>query len=413
MLSLLRVPSYRRLFGAQTVSMLGDRIAPIAMAFAILDLTGSAKDLGVVLAAQTIPLAVMLLPAGVVADRLARRPLMLASDVVRFGAQGATAGLLIAGSSSLWLIALLQAVYGTAEAFFLPAFTGLLAQVTPEGERQQANALLSLGRNITTIAGPVAAAALIALTSPGSALAFDAATFLISASFLRGIKVESPRAGSRREILSAVRTGFVTDLVEGARAVISRSWVRTMILAFTAYHVAIFPAVYVLGPLLARTEYDGAPSFAAWVSGFGVGALVGGAAALRFRPAHPMRWVGGGLAVAGTQPLILSAGLPTVAMVACFSVVGASVSFLFTIWDAELQGRIPADLLARVSSFDFFGSVVMIPVGYALAGPLSTWIGLHQALVAVGCLGVTAGLATLASADVRDLAKEPTVPPIR
>lgn len=401
--SLLRLPAYRRLFSAQLISLLGDRIAPIAMAFAILDLTGSAKDLGIVLAAQTIPMALMLLPAGVIASRLPRLPIMLGSDLVRFGAQGATAALLIGGHGPLWLIAVLQALWGIAEAFFLPAFTALLAESTPSDELQPANAMLSLGRNATQILGPVIAAALIAITSPGTAVAFDAATFLVSASFLRGIPVSSPRSQSRRAVAAAVRAEFVTDLAQGARAVWSRGWVRSVILAFVAYHLTIFPALYVLGPVLARTHYDGAPSFAAWVAGFGVGALIGGTIALRFRPKHPIRWVGGGLAIAATQPLILGARLPTPAMVVLFAIVGAVVSLLFTIWDAELQRRIPADLLSRVSSFDFFGSVSLIPIGYALAGPLASAVGLQNALLGIGAFGVLAGLSTLLSPGVRSL----------
>lgn len=382
--------------------MIGDRIAPVAMAFAILGLTHSARDLGIVLAAQTIPMALMLLPAGVIADRLPRRGLLLSSDLIRLVTQAITAGLLFSGHAPIWALALTQAIWGFAEAFFLPAVTGLMPELVAADSLQPANALMSLGRNVSSIIGPVIAAAMIAASSAGAAMVADAASFGLSALLIAGLP-KSGHATPARALARAIRGSFISDLKQGTHEVFSRPWLRTMIVAFAAYHVAIMPAIYVLGPLIATSDYGGAPTYAFWISSFGIGAIGGGLLALRLRPRFPMRWVAGGLMVAATQPLILGAGAPSLAMGGCFVITGISVSYFFTVWDAAVQGRIPAESLARVASFDFFGSTALLPIGYALAGPFAATVGTRAALLWIGAFGVLSAASTLLVGEVRQL----------
>jgi N-carbamoyl-L-amino-acid hydrolase len=162
---------FRRLFLGQAASALGDRIAPVALAFAVLDLTGSAAALGVVLAAQTLPLAAFVLVGGVWADRLPRRLVLLASDGVRLVAQGLTALLLVTGTARLWQLVVLQAAYGAAEAFFRPAMHAVIPEVVTAARLQQANALTGLSLNVAMVVGPPIAAIVVAVTSPGAAVA--------------------------------------------------------------------------------------------------------------------------------------------------------------------------------------------------------------------------------------------------
>ncbi len=189
----LRHRDFRLLFTGQAVSVLGDALLPVALAFAILDgLDGSAAQLGLVLAAQVVPMTFLVLPAGVWADRLPRRALMLASDLGRAVVQAITAVLLLTGHAQLWQLIVLSAAYGALEAFFRPAAGGLTPALVPPDELQQANALVGLAQNAGHVLGPAAAGALLVVFSPGAALAVDAATFVVSAAFLFALR--EPRA---------------------------------------------------------------------------------------------------------------------------------------------------------------------------------------------------------------------------
>jgi MFS family permease len=161
--------SFRLFFFGQGISAVGDRVVSVALAFAVLDLTGSVKDLGLVLAAQTVPLVLFLLMGGVWSDRLSRRAVMLTSDLVRAGAQGASAFLLVSGNAHVWQLVVLQAVYGAAEAFFKPAAQALLPETVAAADLQQANALIAVSGNIANIGGPALAGVLVATLAPAGA----------------------------------------------------------------------------------------------------------------------------------------------------------------------------------------------------------------------------------------------------
>lgn len=400
----LRSAPFRALLLSQWISNLGDRIAPIALAFAVLDLTGNAKDLGIVLACQTVPSALLMLPAGVIADRVSRRLLLISSDLLRLLAQSVAAVLLLTDNATILSLALTQIFYGIGEAFFLPAIQATVPDVLPAQSLQPGNALVSVGRNIAMIAGPVIGAAAIAASSPGTAVAIDAATFFLSGLLLLRLP-KGPTIASRRGLVREIRSSFLTDLREGARQVWARRWLRTMIGYFVLYHLAIMPSIYVLGPLISTTDYDAERSYALWLTAFGAGAIVGGITAVRLRPRHPIRWVASLMMVAAAQPLILGAGVSSTVMAIAFAFAGVCVSFLFTVWDSEVQRRIPAEHLARVASFDFFGAISLMPIGYALAGPLAHAVGTRPALIGIGIFGVLSAGATLLVKEVRTLEK--------
>ena len=180
---------FRKLFIGQSLSYVGDRIAPIALAFGVLGIGGSAAELGLVIAAGTIPFSVFTLAAGVWADRLPRQRLMLASDVVRAAVQALTGALLLAGAAEVWMLAALAVIYGTADAFFSPAMNGLVPQTISSARLQEANALLGGTRSSAIVIGPAIAGVLIAIADPGGAILLDAATFLVSAAFLARLRL--------------------------------------------------------------------------------------------------------------------------------------------------------------------------------------------------------------------------------
>lgn len=378
--------------------MLGDRLVMVAMPFAVLSVPGAgAADVGLVLGASALTLALFVLVGGVWADRLPRHLTMLASDVVRAVAQGVTAALLLTGHATVWRLVVLQAVFGAAEAFFRPAVLGLVPQVTRADRLQEANALLALTNNLALMVGPAVAGLLVATVGAGAALAIDAATFVVSALTLLPMRPR-PIPDSARE-----RTSFAEELRGGWHEVRSRSWVWSVILAFAAYHTFVLPGVFVLGPLVAEELRGGASSWGLISTGFGVGAVLGSVLALRWRPYRPGVVVGVLLAVASSQAAICASPLPTLVVAALEAVTGVAVSVLFTVWETALQEHIPQAAQARVSSFDYLGSLTLMPLGLVVIGPLGHLIGnVPTALLATG-LSLTVSLLAAAGRPLRDL----------
>jgi MFS family permease len=196
----------RLLFAGRAVSSFGDRLVPVALTFAVLRLTGSLSDLGIVLAAQTVPLVLFVLIGGVWADRLPHERVMLASDLVRFAVQGANAALILGETARVWQLAVLQAVYGMAAGCFTPAANGLAPQLVAAEDLQQANATLGLGENATSILGPAIAGVLVVGVGAGWGLAVDAATFILSAAaFLSALRIARTPQVARERATSALR----------------------------------------------------------------------------------------------------------------------------------------------------------------------------------------------------------------
>jgi hypothetical protein len=219
----------------QSVSLVGDGMLVVALAFAVLDLTGSVSDLGFALAASRAPLVVAVLVGGVVADRLPRRAVMVAADLVRLATLAVSSSLLIAGDARLWELFALQAVFGTAGGFFYPASTGLLPLIVGPNVLQQANALRGLSQSTGAIIGPAVAGVLVATAGPGWALAADAATFAVSAGSLALLR---PPRHTR-----PAQQRFLGDLADGWREFRSRTWVWAEVVVAGAF-ANIFTAAF-------------------------------------------------------------------------------------------------------------------------------------------------------------------------
>lgn len=373
---------------------------PVALAFGVIDSGGSAGDLGLIVAAGSIPFAVFALAAGVYGDRIPRRRVMIASDLVRAVVQGIIGALLIAGSAEIWMLAALAVIYGTADAFFWPAMNGLLPQTIEADRLQEANALLGGAQSLSNILGPVIAGVLIAVFDPGGAILLDSATFVVSIVFLLRMPgaLDAAAGGGREE-------SFLAQLRGGWREVRSRTWVWTGLIVLVAYHVLVLPGVFILGPILADRELNGASSWAVIVTGFGVGSVVGQVLIYRVKVRRPLRASFIGFVVASSQPAIIGSGLPVAAIAALTAVAGVAVSIAYTLWEMSLQQHIPSRALSRVSSYDFTASAGLMPIGLALAGPVSGGIGLHTTLRAMTVAGMATALACLAVPAVRRLAR--------
>ena len=387
---------FRLLFAGQALSVVGDRITPVAIAFAVLAI-GDATDLGLVLAASGVPFALFAIAGGVVSDRVGRRNVMIASDVVRTASQALTAVLLLTGSADVWMLLVLAAVYGTAAAVFMPALIGLIPQTVARDRLQEANALLGVTRSLATVGGPAVAGVVIALAGPGEAIALDAATFAVSAVCLLALRPR-PRAAEAPE---ADEARFGRRLRAGWAEVRARPWLASGLGAIAAYHVFVLPAVYILGPALAARELDGASSWAVIVACFGVGTVLGNLLAMRIRIGRPVLVAALALTVAGTQAVIISSGLGTAGIAALEVPAGIAVSLFFTLWDTSIQEQVAPAAVSRVSSYDFAASLGLMPLGMAVAGPVADRIGLQATLAVMSGAGMLAALLWLAVPDVR------------
>lgn len=395
-LGLLRLRNFRRVFLAQTVSVFGDGITPVALTFAVLDLTGSGTDLGLVLAAQSLPLAALALVGGVWADRLPRERVMIASDVVRGVVQASAAALLLSGAARVWQLALLAALHGSAEAFFRPAAGALLPQVVPKPSLQRANALLGMSDNFGWMVGPAVAGTLVALIGAGGAIAVDAATFFVSAAFLTGLRVP---AYAR----SATAASFVRELREGWREVRSRTWLWVMLLRACLVLCIVIAPFQVLGPLGLREQGYTAAAWG-WVTAvFSLGMMVGGAVAFRYRPRRPMLTVAltGTTAVASPLTLALGGGPWELGVVQ--GLRGVAVGLLVAVWNTALQTEVEEQALGRVVAWDWMASLALWPAGLAVAGPLAEAFGVTTTSWVAFGLGAVASLWVLAVRDVRQM----------
>jgi MFS family permease len=387
---------FRLLFAGQALSVVGDRITPVAIAFAVLAI-GDATDLGLVLAASGVPFALFAIAGGVVSDRIGRRNVMIASDVVRTASQALVAALLLTGRAEVWMLVVLSAVYGTAAAVFMPALIGLIPQTVPPDRLQEANAMLGVTRSLATVGGPALAGIVIALAGPGEAIALDAATFAVSAACLLALRPR-PRAADAPE---ADEARFGRRLRAGWAEVRARPWLASGLGAIAAYHVFVLPAVYILGPALAARELDGASSWAVIVACFGIGTVAGNLLAMRLRIGRPVLVAAVALLVAGTQAVIISSGLGTAGIAALEVPAGIAVSLFFTLWDTSIQEQVAPTAVSRVSSYDFAASLGLMPLGMAVAGPVADGIGLQATLAVMSGAGMLAALLWLAVPDVR------------
>ena len=370
------------------------------MPFAVLAIPGAgAREVGLVLGSSALSLAIFVLVGGVVADRLPRQLTMLASDAVRAVSQGISAALLISGQATVGELVALQALYGAAEAFFRPAMLGLVPQVVEPGEEQPANAMLALSVNVSMVVAPATAGVLVAVLGAGGALAVDAGTFVLSALSLLALR---PRPVVRLE-----SSGFREDLRGGWAEVRSRSWVWSTLLAFSAYHALVLPALFILGPQVALSFRNGATSWG-WISaGFGVGAVGGSLLALRWKPSRPGVMIGATLSLASSQAAICASTLPTWSVVVLEAVTGVGVALCFTVWETLLQERIPAEAQSRVSSFDYLGSLTLMPVGFAVIGPLADQFGVRTIAVAASVITAAICLTVASTRGLRSLRQLP------
>jgi MFS family permease len=394
----LRRPGFRWFFVGQTVSLLGSSMAPVALAFAVLDASHHAGDLGVVLAARMLPLLGFLLIGGAVADRLPRRVVLLVSNLGAALTQGAVATLLLSGHYSLGAVATLEFLNGVLSAFTTPALRGLLPELVDTGQLQRANALLGTVRNGSKVFGPSLSGVLVVATGGGVAIALDALSYLLAAVCLARLPSEAagpaPGRGERRRLARELREGW--DAFRGT------PWLWRVTLAFCGVNLVMTGSWQILGPELTSRE----GSAAAWGLLLGVrgaGMLLMSSLMYRFT-VRRLLMTGQLVGVLSALPMTaLGAGVPVPWLLAAGFVGGLGFSASSIGWDTTLQEHVPKGLLSRVSAYDDLFSYLAIPVGQLAVGPVAAAFGPQAVTTVAGLASMGLILLPLTSRAVRRL----------
>jgi len=376
--------------------MLGSAMAPVALAFAILNtLHGSATDIGLVLTARQIPVVVLLLFGGVLADRLPRNHVMVTSNVLSGASQAVAAGLLLTGRADVWNLAALAAVNGASSAFFVPASSGVVPQTVPVSMLQEANATLRLGINATSITGAAIGGLLVAATNPGTAIAIDAGSYGVAALCISAMTLPE-------QVRTAGSTVF-HELHEGWQDFWSRQWLWAIVLQFGLVNAATAGAVAVLGPLVAKDDLGGPAGWGVVLTAQSLGFLVCGFLMLRWRPQRMLRVATYGAFSLALILIALAIPLPLPLVVAAAFATGFGIEIFGVLWDTSLQQEIPQEKLSRISSYDALGSWALMPIGFIVAGPIGAAVGTRTAFFGAAVFVVGATSLVLLSPDVRTL----------
>lgn len=382
---LWRETDFRWLFLSQAISTTGDRIVLVALALLVTERTGSTTDLGIVIAAQTAALVTFLLIGGVWADRLPRHRIMVSTDLIRGALHTLLAILIFANALSIWELVAIEVCFGAAEAFFRPAYSGLVPQTVPEALIQDANAANGLTQTLAEFAGPALATALVLTLGTGAAFAIDAATFVVSAGLLALVR---PRPRGE----PSPRSSLLSELRDGWREVRSRSWVWVTIAVFAFHLVLGFAPYVVLGPTVAAERYGDAALWGWVAASVGLGTAAGALLALRWRPQLPLL-----TGILGTVPfglvlLAFALGASLGLVLPCAVAAGIGLALFGVWWETALAQRIPPGSLSRVASYDWMGSFALLPPGLVLIGVLAEQFG---AKTVMGVAGATASLLVL------------------
>jgi MFS family permease len=397
-LAVLRHRDVRIFVTARFVSLLGSSIAPIALVFAVLDVSDKASAVGLVLAARSIPNVVFLLVGGVISDRLPRHLVLVVANTVSGLTQALAAGLVLSGHAQIWQLAAIEAVNGIAAAFVMPALTGILPSVVHRDELQQANAVSGFARSIALVGGGAVAGVIVGFTGPGIGLAVDAVTFFLAALLISRLTL--PR-------IERATSSVIHDLRVGWTEFVSRQWVWVVVVAFCVLNM-IFAACYVtLGPVIADDTF-GRTGWGLVSAGFGAGLIAGGIVMIRLKPRYPLRI--GMLGVLLSAPILICLALApnTVAVAAMAFLLGIGFEIFGIGWETALGQHIPLDKLSRVSSYDMLGSIIATPAGQLAVGYLAAVVSIKAVELYGAAIHIVIVLLTLLVPSVWRLQRHST-----
>lgn len=394
---LLANRGYVTLLVARTISMLGMAFSPVALAFGVLQLPrATAGTLSAVMAAQTLPLVVFTLVGGVIADRYPRSRVLLAGELFAVAAWSAIGVMLLAGYAPLWLLCIAASLAGIAGAVIYPALNGIIPDLVPARDRQQANTWLAMGASGAKLAGLVAGGAVVVWLGGGWAMITAGVLYLVAAVLVACLPISTTRLAGRGE--SPIR-----QLIQGWGEFSSRQWLWVAVVQWSIMSMALQAANGVLGPLIAETELGGAGAWTRILAGEAAGAIVGVGLSLIWHPKRPILVATLVTTAGALPPLLLGTSFPVWSVVAASFFSGLAFDLYGVWWMTTMQNEVAPESLSRVASYDAMGSLMLSPLGLLLAGPASVVLGVHTALVVVGIVSITTSLLALCAPEVRRL----------
>jgi len=401
-LSPLRHAHYRWLAASLSLSLFGQGLWVVAVVWQVVALEGGPAALSLVTALAAGGMLASTLLGGALADRMPQRHILLAVELTQGLSIAAVAGLSLSGNLALGHLAAVSLVGGIAMGLYYPAYSALVPVLVPSGDLLAANGLEGVVRPVLAqAAGPAAAGFLVAALSPGAALAAAAV-----AAFGAAACVATIPAPERRSDASAGSpvAGLFADVREGFRYMVRTPWLLATLLYASTMLLAFIGPFEVLVPFAIKDAGGGPAQHAYVLAAFGIGGAVGSLVVASFRLPRRYLTVMNVLWGVGCIPLVVF-GFTTQlwVMLAAGAVMGATFQAGMVIWGTLLQRRVPAALLGRVSSLDFFVSLSLMPLSMALAGPVSELIGLTATFliggIAPAVLAVVAVIAARMPAD--------------
>ena len=387
---------FSMLVTARLISNVGNGLSPIALAYGVLSLPGAdGSDLSIVMGARYLPLIIFMLFGGVFADRFQRNRIVGGSDIIGSVLVAVSAISLIAGFSSILLLAVMGALFGVLNALWWPAMSGVLPEILPKEKLQEGNAIIGLMSNIGVVFGTLLGGVIVTLTSPGWALLIDGATFFIAGLIVWNLKLD---AKSRIE-----SPGIISDLRVGWREFISRSWLVTMVIAFAFINMAFDSMITILGPLNFSDPETGPRNWSYNLAGLTIGMMIGGIIVLKFKFKHPLFVSMILVAISGIWDFALAFDLSLAISIAAGIFSGIAVEIFLVTWSTSMQTHIPEESFSRVNAYDSLGSYGFAPLGIIIAGPLAEAFSVNSILFATGSITLLASAVALSVKSVRTL----------
>lgn len=394
------VPKFYQFFIARTISNFGNGMSPVALAFGVLEIAGAdAVSLSLVQGARTVPILLLLIVGGTIADKYGRAKVMGLADMWLSALILIAAWSFITGSPSVWLLTIVGLLSGLLNGIWYPAFAGLVPIIVPEEKLQSANAAIGFGSNIAFMFGTAGAGLVVLYFGVGWALVIDALTFLIAGSLVYPLS-KLPQPG---QAMQGEKVNFLRELRLGWKEFKTRSWLVTIVIAFAFINMT-FEAIWaVLGALQTREHYDGAATWGLVLGFMSLGFLVGTVIANKIRPKYPLRLVMILMLAEPVFTLAFGTVQPLFILLISAVAVGIAMDIFYVMWSTTIQQNVPSESLSRVNSYDSFGSFVFGPLGIIVAGPLAIAIGVNETLIIGAAISAVAILASLLVPGVRNM----------
>jgi MFS family permease len=393
----LAIRDFRLLLADRLLAPASAGFSMVGVSFAVLNLTGSAADLSYVLAAQIAPMLVFSLIGGVAADRFPPQRVIIAGNLAITAGETTFGLLMLTGRPPLAAMIVLEALTGTGMAVFYPASQALLPQLVPDALLQEASSISRLAMNSGQMAGAAAGGLLVAAAGPGWALTLCGIGMAGTVPLMLALK------GTRGPAPVSSGPGMLAELRDGWTEFRSHTWLWVIVVQFCLVMMAWYAAFQVLGPVVARQHLGGPAAWGAITAFDSCGLIVGGLASLRFTPRKPMQFVVLTGAACAIAPLSLAMVLPLPMVCLTSFCLGGLVEMMMVQWTVAMTRAIPPDKLARVSSYDALGSMMAMPAGALVAGPLAAAIGVPATQYAAAALIAAVSALALVPRDIRTI----------